>query len=244
MDKDVLEQLLRQGLSLERIAERFGVHPSTVSYWLRKHGLSPVHADRHASRGGVPRDVLTELVDAGGTHRSIAAELDVSVATVKHWLGRYGLETQGTVTRRESREGRANGKRRMERVCAEHGPTEFVLYPGGTYRCQRCRRDAVARRRRAVRAELVREAGGRCVICGYDRYVGALEFHHLDPDSKAFGLSSRGVTRSLERLREEASKCVLLCGNCHAEVEGGVRTLSLEFPKSLKGGSPEADYPA
>lgn len=23
--------------------------------------------------------------------------------------------------------------------------------------------------------------GGKCQICGYDRYVGALEFHHLDP---------------------------------------------------------------
>ena len=29
------------------------------------------------------------------------------------------------------------------------------------------------------------------------------------------------MTRSLERLREEAGKCVLLCANCHAEVESG-----------------------
>lgn len=23
--------------------------------------------------------------------------------------------------------------------------------------------------------------GGKCQICGYDKCVGALEFHHLDP---------------------------------------------------------------
>ena len=30
-----------------------------------------------------------------------------------------------------------------------------------------------------------------------------------------------GVTLSLDSLRAEARKCVLLCSNCHAEVEAG-----------------------
>jgi hypothetical protein len=67
----------------------------------------------------------------------------------------------------------------------------------------------------------VEEAGGRCQLCGYDRWPGALEFHHLDPSKKAFALSMRGLTRSIEKLRIEAAKCVLLCANCHAEVEHG-----------------------
>lgn len=32
----------------------------------------------------------------------------------------------------------------------------------------------------------------------------------------------------------EARKCVLLCANCHAAVEAGVRTLPLEFAAPLK----------
>lgn len=36
------------------------------------------------------------------------------------------------------------------------------------------------------------------------------------------------MTRSIERAREEAAKCVLLCANCHAEVEAGVRSLPLQ----------------
>ena len=229
MDKDVLEHLLSQGLSLERIAERFKVHPSTVGYWVKKHGLSAVHADRHAARGGIPREALEELIEGGGTHRFIAAKLGVSVATVRHWLKRYGLETRRSEMSRESREGRRDGVRTLSRNCSKHGHTTFVLSPEGIYRCRRCRRDAVMKRRRAVRAQIVREAGGRCVACGYGAYLGALQFHHLDPTEKHFALSGRGMTRSLERLRAEAKKCVLLCANCHAEVEGGVRTLSLEF---------------
>ena len=65
------------------------------------------------------------------------------------------------------------------------------------------------------------EAGGRCVHCGFDAYVGALQFHHRDPATKAFELSRQGITRSLAHLRSEARKCVLLCANCHAMVEAG-----------------------
>jgi hypothetical protein len=68
----------------------------------------------------------------------------------------------------------------------------------------------------------VREAGGRCHLCGYDRWVGALQFHHLHGEHKEFGLADRGLTRSLEAVRAEASKCVLLCANCHSEVEAGM----------------------
>jgi hypothetical protein len=110
--------------------------------------------------------------------------------------------------------------------CPVHGLTTFVKYSARDHhRCQQCRRDRVIARRRKVKAMLVEEAGGCCLLCGYDRYVGALQFHHLDPSEKSFGLGVRGVARSLERCREEARKCVLLCANCHAEVEAGFATV-------------------
>lgn len=62
---------------------------------------------------------------------------------------------------------------------------------------------------------LIQEAGGRCVRCGYDNSPRALQFHHRDPATKLFSLSS-GI-RALETMREEAKKCDLLCANCHAE---------------------------
>ena len=228
MDRDSLRELLARGLSLERIAGLFGVHPSTVSYWLKKHRLLAAHAERHAARGPIARETLEELLDAGGTHRSMAADLGVSVATVRHWLKRYGLATRAAIGRNMPMRGPKPPA--VERNCARHGLTRFVLRTDGACRCARCQAESVARRRRVVRASVVGEAGGRCAACGYDRYLGALQFHHVDPTDKKFALSGQGMTRSLERVRREAQKCVLLCANCHAEVEGGVRKLSLEFP--------------
>jgi hypothetical protein len=111
------------------------------------------------------------------------------------------------------------------RVCRTHGLTEFVLEGRGYYRCKRCRQQRVVEWRRRARLRLIAEAGGACLISGYDRCVGALHFHHLDPETKEFGISRRGFTRSIQKMREEAAKCVLLCSNCHAEVEAGIATL-------------------
>jgi hypothetical protein len=92
----------------------------------------------------------------------------------------------------------------------------------------RCRAEAVTRRRR-VKEILVAEAGGACRLCGYDRCPAVLQFHHLDPGQKRFALAARGVARSLASARVEAAKCVLLCANCHAEVESGLVDLPLRW---------------
>jgi hypothetical protein len=66
------------------------------------------------------------------------------------------------------------------------------------------------------------------LLCGYDRCSAALTFHHVDPSTKKFGIAAGGLARALSKLREEAAKCVLLCANCHAEVEAGISSLPFE----------------
>ena len=229
VDRGSLEAFLRLGLSLEAIAKRVGRDPSTVGYWVRKHGLQAVNRDRHAPRGGIKRSELEALIRAGATMAEIAERRGVSLSTVRHWLTRYGLETTNARGRRaeEARAARERGLAKVQMECRHHGVTDFWLEGRGYYRCLRCRGDAVSRRRRKVKETLVREAGGACALCGYARYPGALQFHHLDPDDKAFTVSNSGTTHSIARAREEARKCALLCANCHAEVEAGVTSLSL-----------------
>lgn len=126
------------------------------------------------------------------------------------------------------------------RICRTHGRTKFVLEGRGYYRCCRCRQERVVAWRRNARRKLVEEAGGRCAICGYARCIRALEFHHIDPAEKQFGLSFRGITRPMAKLREEARKCVLLCSNCHMEVEAGITALppsSSRIPLSSESGA-------
>jgi transposase len=221
MDRSLLAEYLRNGLSLEAIGRRMDRDPSTVRYWLTKYGLEPVNSRKYAARGALERAELEALVAAGRSIREIAAEVDRSPATIRHWLRRYELSTdQACRLRLYGRE-----EKYLMLDCPRHGRTRFHRRSTGGYRCLKCRSDAVSGRRRRVKQRLVEEAGGACEACGYDRCIGALHFHHLDPTEKIFSLSHRGVSRSLAKARGEAAKCMLLCGNCHAEVEAGMRSL-------------------
>jgi len=227
VDRVQLSTLLAQGKSLSEIGRVTGKDASTVGYWVRKHGLQAVGHTKYAPKGGVERSVLEEMVVRGLSMRGMARELGVSVSTVRHWLRRYEIATPRIKRLAASRAARERGQKILEYQCPYHGEVQLQLVPSKGFRCGRCASEAVTRRRRRVKAILVAEAGGRCALCGYERYVGALEFHHRDPVIKAFGLSEAGVTRSLEIARREAAKCALLCSNCHAEVEGGIVTLPL-----------------
>lgn len=240
MDREVLEGWLADGLSLDEIGRRVGRHPSTVSYWLKKHSLQAVGRTAYAPRGGIDEETLTALVEDGLSSREIATQLGVSQGTVRHWLTRYGLRTlRGGITRRPRRSDRE----RFTDACSLHGDTEFVVRADGFTTCRRCRSDAVVQRRRRVKEQLVFEAGGACVLCGYDACLAALQFHHLDPSTKRFAIASRGLTRSHQALRAEVSKCVLLCANCHAEVEDGFSDLAATMTPPLSRASGAAHDP-
>jgi transposase len=222
MEKEFLEECLAEGLSLETIGKRTGKHESTVSYWLKKHGLEAAKAEKHAAKGAPSKGELERLLCLGMSLREIAKELDRSLATVRHWMRKYELKAP---PHRHS--GPRDGSREVTLSCLRHGRTEFVLEGRGYYRCKRCRIERVNQRRRAIKRKLVADAGGKCVVCGYDRCQRALEFHHLDPRTKEFHLGHTGVTRSLAKARAEARKCILLCSNCHAEVEAGITAVPL-----------------
>jgi transposase len=229
MKKEELERYLAEGLSLEQIGQRVGLEKSTVSYHLKKHGLQPVHQAKYASKGGIAREVLQPMVQEGISAGTMARRLDRSYSTVRHWLKRYGLwPLPATIRRGEARLARERGLRYVELECSKHGRTKFILEGRGYHRCTRCRAERVSEWRRRVKRRLMESAGGGCFLCGYHRYPGALQFHHLEPAKKSFSISREGVTRSFAELRAEAEKCVLLCANCHAEVEGGFTTLAAE----------------
>ena len=234
MERDQLTEFLAQGLSLEQIGERVGRHPSTVAYWLKRHGLEAVHRSRHLRRGGIERDTLEALVATGASSRQMANSCGVSLATVRYWLTRYGLRTAATKRRRQLQAGRREQRGAVDMECPRHGTTKFMVDATGRYRCVVCRSARVVARRKRLKAILVQEAGGRCFLCGYSRYFGALHFHHVDPAKKGFNLGERGLTRSLDRCRKEAEKCVLLCATCHAEVESGVVSVPVQLASAAR----------
>ncbi len=81
---------------------------------------------------------------------------------------------------------------------------------------------AVAKRRRKVKELAIAYKGGKCQICGYNKYNGALDLHHVNRADKKFGIGDKGYTRAWKAIQEEIDKCVLVCANCHRELEAGV----------------------
>lgn len=60
-----------------------------------------------------------------------------------------------------------------------------------------------------------------CIICGYNKCIRALDFHHINGKDKSFRLSLiRG--KSWKTILEEIKKCIMVCKNCHTEIHAGV----------------------
>lgn len=59
--------------------------------------------------------------------------------------------------------------------------------------------------------------GGKCIKCGYNKSVWALEYHHRNPKEKDFAIGSK-PSIGWEKLKKELDKCDLVCANCHREI--------------------------
>jgi hypothetical protein len=122
----------------------------------------------------------------------------------------------------------------IQKECAKHGLTDFILEGRGYYRCKACRCARVNKWRKDSKVKLKESFGGKCEICGYARCLQALDFHHVFPEDKEFGISDSGSTWAYEKMVQEAKKCVLLCGNCHTEVECGLQAVPAELVERVQ----------
>ena len=86
--------------------------------------------------------------------------------------------------------------------------------------------------RRRRKENLIKVCGNKCAICGYDKLPAALEFHHINPEEKKYGIASEGTCRDLETDLQEVQKCILVCANCHREIHYNL--ISLEEVQSKK----------
>ena len=120
------------------------------------------------------------------------------------------------------------------RFCKKHGKCEFVLDTSGRWRCKKCRSEAVQRRRRKIKEMAIEYKGGKCEICGYNKCFDALEFHHINPSEKDFGIGEKGYTRSFEVIKKELDKCMLLCCRCHRELHCESNDEGAEFETQQK----------
>ena len=72
--------------------------------------------------------------------------------------------------------------------------------------------------RRRRKENLIKVCGCKCALCGYNKVISALEFHHIEPEEKEYGIAEKGTCHDLEKDLAEVKKCILVCANCHREI--------------------------
>jgi len=115
----------------------------------------------------------------------------------------------------------------------------------GTY-CKNCLWKYQHQRWKDRKLKAVQLLGGHCAICGYDKCLVALEFHHKDPSQKEMAMNNI-VRHNWTRVIEELKKCILLCANCHREThassESFLKDRQLNDNSSLQGPKPTGKCP-
>ena len=163
---------------------------------------------------------LEKLLNQGKSMNQISKETNKSLTTIRYWCKKYNL----TSFHRQFKflEKKKIGSERKCPKCKKILPsTQFYKRRGiensSTY-CKICTSKQTLERIHNLKKEMIKYKGNSCVICGYQKCMGALEFHHTNPKEKDFNLSRIKRYSFNENIKKELDKCVLVCANCHREI--------------------------
>jgi len=137
---------------------------------------------------------------------------NVTPEETKEWWAKWRIEHAVELKERDREYKRTHREQlnaRSKRYRAEH--PEYRKH----------RHDQQMAERRDKKQALVDLFGGACQRCGYSKMQAALEFHHINAQSKKekpAALVGQGTT---EYALVELDKCALLCANCHAGLHHG-----------------------
>ena len=166
------------------------------------------------------KEILTKHIEAGLSSYQIAKIENYSASTVRYWLKKHGFKTCHSEKER---------KIITERTCPMCSKTKPVAEfysrrnkPGNSTYCKTCTSIQTIDRQRKLKQLAIDYKGGCCEKCGYKKYNGALDFHHLDPTKKDFTIAKIRHTGFTEKVKKELDKCILVCSNCHREIHGGI----------------------
>ena len=113
-----------------------------------------------------------------------------------------------------------DGKRKCTKCQDWKLDSEFAIRNHGKNRrgwCKICDSNRTQTRARTMKIKSVIYLGGKCKVCGYNKSIKALQFHHREPSLKSFELS-KAMNNRWEIIKPELDKCDLLCANCHSEI--------------------------
>ena len=126
------------------------------------------------------------------------------------------------LAKREREKNKSSDKSKICPICKQ----KFVPKTASANQrmcCYECMPEGEQLTRGGFLAKMKQHKGGKCIRCGYNNCMKALEFHHKDPSQKDFTISNDHF--KLLDATNEIEKCVILCSNCHKELHDNMWSL-------------------
>lgn len=171
------------------------------------------------------KELLEQMVNDGKSLNTISKETGKSLSTIRYWSNKYGIKSKFKTF---SEKGKKDyGKFRYCPRCKQDCPTDDFYSRRGkkhsSVYCKKCTNEQSVERIRGLKEKMVEYKGGECNRCGYNKYIGALEFHHINPSEKDFTPSTLKSYVFNDKVKNELDKCILVCSNCHREIHHELR---------------------
>lgn len=171
-------------------------------------------------------DILKNYIKDGKSLNEISKLTSKSLSSIRYWVDKYCIETNflsfKQIGKKEYQETRYCPRCKKDILTSNfyqrRGKSNSSTY------CKSCTSDQTLERMRDLKCQMINYKGGKCSKCGYKKYQGALEFHHLDPKEKDFNPSSLKRYKFNELVKSELDKCILVCSNCHREIHDYIKS--------------------
>ena len=174
-------------------------------------------------------ETLKNHLESGLSLRQITERENKSLTTIRYWVKKHKLQPNFKNFKEE-----VFNKPKNEDLTLKYCPGCNESYvrlnfykkrgvEGDSSYCKKCTTKNTTSRQRSLKVKMVQYKGGRCqnpncsTPGGYNKCLGALEFHHINPKEKDFTLSHLKKYKFSEVIKEELDKCMLVCVNCHRE---------------------------
>jgi hypothetical protein len=170
------------------------------------------------------KEELEKMINEGNSLNQISKVTGKSLSTIRYWVKKLQIPftTKNFTDQGYKEYGEFRYCPRCKNNCSINEFYDRRGKKNSSVYCKKCTSDQVVERTKKLKQEMVNYKGGCCQICGYKKYIGALEFHHLNPNEKDFTIAHVRQYKFDDIIKSELDKCMLVCSNCHREIHGGL----------------------
>jgi predicted transcriptional regulator len=226
--KEKILELRKKGFTINQIVSELGCAKSTVSYHINNHGLG---GERDDFLNGIDDETIERIKSLrleNKTYPEILMVVNISEDKLIKVCRNLGLKINTGSFKTKKLDKYEVLKKYLELKSLKKTGTFFGVDKSTIRKYiddenifvkrEKTITDskAVINWRKRVKSKLVEYKGGCCEKCGYNKSEQALQFHHMNPNEKDFNISGRSY--SLERMKKEVDKCIMVCANCHIEI--------------------------